>query len=186
MITCFVHTESLTEGTLKYIHDILLICFFLIPCCNFIYGIIEAIIIFTTIKNQNDQENKSLFYRYSVYIGTYLLLTFLMFIIYFWDFWTTDIPTKPFRWITYFITMLLVLTPLLVGLFRFLQIFSKHGRFKKCFKRRRVQRRDELSGSLLPDVEFDTFEKKAIKKVIYYINEKYSLYQIFILLFVIV
>ena len=170
MITCFVHTEYNTEGTFKFIHSLLLIGFLAIPCCNFFFVFLEAIIIYTTIKNQNDQENKSLFYRYAVYIGTYLLLTFLMFIIYFWDIFTTEEPTTFFRWMTYFITMLLVLTPLLVGLFRFLQIFSKNGRLKKCFKRKRVQRRDDLGGSLLPDVEFETFEKKAIKKVNNYIR----------------
>ena len=173
MITCFVHTEYSTDSSFKFFHDLLLICFLVIPCGNFFYGITEAILIYKTIKNQNDQENKSLFYRYAVYIGTYLLLTFLMFIIYFWDFWTTGEPTSIFRWTTYFITMLLVLTPLLVGLFIFLQIFSKHGRFKKCFKIMKSEKKDELSGNLLPEAkafEFDTFEKKAIKKVRYYIT----------------
>ena len=71
MITCFIHPKfhSVSTGYSfeQFIHTVFLIVFTLIPCINFLYGLAEAIIIFSTIRNQNDQEGKALFKKYVVH-----------------------------------------------------------------------------------------------------------------------
>lgn len=175
MISCFIHptyekSNTPEEDFEKVIHYVFLLAFFSIPCINFFYGIVEAIIIYRNIIKQNDRENRSLFYKYCVYIGTYIFLTFMMFVLYFWSFWVSDeYPAPPFRWFSYIITLSLVSTPLLVGFFRFIQIYVKSDKITKCCNKRPYPHREELSGSLLQDVktlEFDQFEKKAMKKFV--------------------
>ena len=81
MITCFIHPKFHSSSGYsfeQFIHTVFLFVFTLIPCINFFYGLAEAIIIFNTIRNQNDQEGRALFKKYVVYIGSYLLLTFFM------------------------------------------------------------------------------------------------------------
>ena len=176
MITCFIHpvyekktSPNLDEEFEKIIHYVVLSVFFSIPCINFIYGIIEAVLIYQNITSQNDRENKSLFYKYCVYIGTYIILTFLMFALYFWAFWNPGEP-KPFlRWSSYIITLSLVSTPLLVGFFRFIQVYVKSDKIARCCNKRPYPRKSDMSGSLLQEVkslEFDQFEKKAMKKFV--------------------
>ena len=167
MITCFIHPvyeKKTDEEFEKIIHYVLLSVFFSIPCINFLYGIIEAVIIYRNITSQNDRENKSLFYKYCVYIGTYIILTFLMFALYFWAFLNTREPTQFLRWFSYIITLFLVSTPLIVGFFRFIQVYVKSDKLARCCNKRPYPRKSELSGSLLQDVktlEFDQFENKG-------------------------
>ena len=172
MITCFIHPvyeKKTDEEFEKIIHYVLLSVFFSIPCINFLYGIIEAVIIYRNITSQNDRENKSLFYKYCVYIGTYIILTFLMFALYFWAFLNTREPTQFLRWFSYIITLFLVSTPLIVGFFRFIQVYVKSDKLARCSNKRPYPTKSELSGSLLQDaktLEFDQFENKAMKKFV--------------------
>ena len=167
-MTCFIHPKfhSASSGYSfeQFVHTVFLIVFTLIPCINFLYGLAEAIIIFSTIRNQNDQEGKALFKKYVVYIGSYLFLTFFMFLLYFWAvFDPSEGTSAPFRWMSYFITLMLVSTPLIVGIVRFIEMSSKSGLVKKCFGKNA-----EMRGSLVKEkiFEFDSFEKKAIKKFV--------------------
>ena len=167
MITCFIHPKFHSSSGYsfeQFIHTVFLIVFTLIPCINFFYGLAEAIIIFNTIRNQNDQEGRALFKKYVVYIGSYLLLTFFMFLLYFWAVFDSSEGSSPlFRWTSYFITLMLVSTPLIVGVVRFIEMSSKSGLLKKCFGKSA-----EPLGSLMTEnmFEFDSFEKKAIKKFV--------------------
>lgn len=165
MLTCFINPTYIPElSSPKFWHYFLLLGFLAIPFGNFVYGLIEAIIIWKNISFQSDRENKSLFFKYCIYIGSYLFLTFLLFILYFWSFWATEEPAPSLRWFTYIITLSSVMTPLIVGLLRFFQVYVTSYRLSKLCKKSVKQ--EELTGSLLQEVEeFGKFETKSMKKV---------------------
>lgn len=165
MITCFINPNYIERlSSPKFWHYCLLLLFLAIPFGNFLYGLIQAIIIWKSISFQSDRENKSLFIKYCIYIGSYLFLTFLLFILYFWSFWDTEEPSPSLRWFTYIITLCSVMTPLIVGVLRFLQVYVTSYKLSKLC--RKTVKQDELTGSLLQEVEeFGKFEAKSIKKV---------------------
>ena len=183
----------------------------LIPIGNFIYGVIQFIFIGKKVLFENNKEEVNLFKKYSAYIGAYLILTFLLILLFIFDCFIQDYDKgkkKLFRYYSYIITLLSLMTPVIVGVLRFIQVYTRSEKFNRfmcccCSKNDDEINLDELgsdsksiplsssssdsANALRPmkTLEFEHFEKVSMKKVYYYILYQYSLSQKYISQFLI-
>ena len=175
MLTCFIRTSR--RNDLR--SDLTLFIFMLLPFSIVIYGIIESISIFKHIKKQREKEMEKLFARYGIFLGTYIILTSLLFIVFLWDYIVVfdETLTSNFRWTTFAVTIGWVCTPLIVGILRFLHFYIKSDFIVcvSCFDKENNDNlkeqlmliengpRSEGMKSSLEDIE--KFENKAVKRV---------------------
>ena len=172
MLTCFIRTSRRND----LYADISLFVFMLLPFSMVVYGVIESVSIFKHIKKQREKEMEKLFVRYGMFLGTYIILTSLLFIVFLWDYIVEfeEKLTSAFRWTTFAVTIGWVCTPLIVGILRFLHFYIKSDFIVcvSCFDKGNTDTLKEQlvllesgprSESSLEDIE--KFENKAVKRV---------------------
>lgn len=125
MLTCLVDPDILVEvaqisNVWKFIGFIAFAC---IPIGNIFYGVFQWITIFCNNTFKNDREIRSVFYKYSIYIGTYLLLTTLMMTMYIVDLLSEKGASALLSWYAFIISLLSCSTPLIIGIIKFLEIY---------------------------------------------------------------
>lgn len=146
----------------------------MIPFCNFIYGVMQVIIIKKYLRSQRDAFMMSHFKKYALYLGTYVVLNFFLILAYLLDFIINKgkyIPTNhdfP-RYSIYLITLLTIASPMLIGLLRIFQLKFLPGLilfFKKITKKNTTNL-DETFLTEDADESFGFFglEKTAIIRV---------------------
>ena len=175
MLTCFIRISGKNDP-----YSIVTFSLFMIlPFSMVIYGIIESISIFKHIKKQREKEMEKLFARYGIFLGTYIIFTSLLFIVFLWDLIVVfgDKLTPAFRWTTFTVTIGWVCTPLIVAILRFLHFYIKSDFIVcvSCFDKDNNDNlkeqlmlfetgpRSENLKSSLEDIE--KFENKAVKRV---------------------
>lgn len=175
MLTCFIRIS----GKSNLYSIVTFSLFMILPFSMVIYGIIESISIFKHIKKQREKEMEKLFARYGIFLGTYIIFTSLLFIVFLWDFIVVfdDALTPAFRWTTFTVTIGWVCTPLIVAILRFLHFYIKSDFIVcvSCFDKDNNDNlkeqlmlfetgpRSENLKSSLEDIE--KFENKAVKRV---------------------
>ena len=168
MLTCFIRIS----GKSNLYSIVTFSLFMILPFSMVIYGIIESISIFKHIKKQREKEMEKLFARYGIFLGTYIIFTSLLFIVF----------------------------PLIVAILRFLHFYIKSDFIVcvSCFDKDNNDNlkeqlmlfetgpRSENLKSSLEDIE--KFENKAVKRVsnILFIYDTNSSLLIFMFQYVIV
>ena len=186
MPTCFMNPNYVRKKE-EVISFIVLVVVLLVPVGNFIYGIMQAIYVGRRISFENNKEDKKLFAKYCFYIGIYLFMTFLVILLFIFDF-LFKYNNKPFRWYIYLITVFSIGTPFFVAIIRFIQIYVRSDRLANCCCRCCCKKDQETidnnkkeiltTGNELKSaqtMEFEHFEKMAMKKVKYRIIHIYLL-----------
>ena len=107
MLTCLIEPDLIkmtSDGTLK--RFIALIGFIAIPVMNLVYGIIQWLTIFCNQTCKYDRDVRNVFYKYSLYIGTYLILTALTMILYIADIFSNgNVISETLKWIGFIISL---------------------------------------------------------------------------------
>lgn len=160
----------------------------LIPIGNFIYGLIQFYFIGKKVFYENNKEEINLYKKYSLYIGTYLILTFLVILVFIFDSFIDEYNVALFRYYSYIITLLSLSTPIIVGMLRFVQVYIRSETITDCISRCCKKKDDEINldelnsdskniplsstsndsaNALRPmkTLEFEHFEKVSMKKV---------------------
>lgn len=176
MLTCFLNPNYVKKKNKGGISIAFLVIVLMVPVANFFYGIVQAIYVGYKVSFENNKENKKLYAKYCIYIGIYLIMTFLVILLYSFDFFFTyDIP--PFRWYSYFITLFSIGTPFFVAVIRFIQVYVRSDQLVKfCCCRKDQGTTDNTKKEVLTTenelrtastMEFEHFESMAMKKVKY-------------------
>ena len=182
MLTCFINPNySYQENTFGYksIFWILLLMFLCIPAFIFLYACAQVLIIIRHIKLQKDAETNSIFLKYSMHLGIYIILTLLITILYVWDtFSTNDNLTDGFKKYSYVVTLCSMFIPVVAGLIQFGQIYLNNEDICcNSFKKLNQSVSDIESGILLSefiaqqeeeDGSLERLEEKSMKKVSIY------------------
>lgn len=125
MLTCLIEPDLIkmtSDGTLS--RFIALIVFIAIPVMNLVYGIIQWLTIFCNQTCKYDRDVRNVFYKYSLYIGTYLILTALTMILYIADIFSNgNVISETLKWIGFIISLLSCSTPLIIGIIKFIEIY---------------------------------------------------------------
>lgn len=178
------------------------VCIF-IPIGNFVYGIVQFVFIHQRVFFENNKEEINLFKKYALYIGSYLVLTFLLILLFIFDCFVQYYDqVYLFRYYSYIITLLSIGTPVIVGVLRFVQVYMRSEKVDECLKYFCCKKKDDeinldeldanskniplssyssnSANALRPmkTLEFEHFEKVSIKKVslLYNLNSLYQKY----------
>lgn len=125
MLTCLVDPDILVlvaqfSNVWKFIG---FIAFLVIPIGNIFYGVFQWITIFCNNTFKNDREIRSVFYKYSIYIGTYLFLTALMITMYIVDLLSAKGASILLQQYAFAISILSCSTPLIIGIIKFVELY---------------------------------------------------------------
>ena len=125
MLTCLIEPDLIkwTSGV-SITQSLALIAFLIIPVGNLFYGIIQWLTIFCNRTCKYDKDVRNVFYKYSLYIGTYLILTALTMILYIADIFSDgNIISKFLSNLGFIISLLSCSTPLIIGIIKFIEIY---------------------------------------------------------------
>ncbi|MCQ2819983.1 MAG: 1-phosphatidylinositol-4-phosphate 5-kinase family protein [archaeon] len=176
MITCFVDLSFMnnvdTGNWEFFLQNVFFLCFACIPLINFIYGAVQEISIYKYLKTQKDNNMMRHFKKYSLYIGTYVVINFFIIMAYFLDYFINNgynINNKFARYIIYFITLITIAAPMLIGLLRIFQLKVWPG--VRMLMNKLCRKKDEPLENLIPENEQDSFgffglEQTAISKFV--------------------
>lgn len=125
MLTCLIEPDLIKNtSTLNLLKFVSLILFLIIPVGNLIYGIIQWLTIFCNKTFKYDKDVRNVFYKYSLYIATYLILTALTMILYIADIYSEGNTISDFLgWLGFIISLLSCSTPLIIGIIKFLELY---------------------------------------------------------------
>ena len=173
MITCFFSIINGMQNS-KVI-TIILCC---IPVLIILIAIFQIYIIFKSPQYNYDMESKQFVKKYFIYIGTYLISTLLIFILYLLDLYFNVKESSFLRWFFYISTILICSTPLIIGIIRLIQTKSYKYILKKYIKDNRDRIENELNETLFSTEVFQNFEKSSLMKYLknIYISISYCIF----------
>ena len=173
MLTCFLSLDIYYDDENSKSKQIIgliiisLICF--IPVYNVFYGFTQIIITCISQSFQEDLENKRIFNDNSINFIIYFVMTFFLTSLYILDFIKDgDIgDSKLFKNYFFGVSILISLSPLIMGIFRLYQTHLLKTCYKaikkKYFAKRTRSERDSLLSNLS---SFEEFESEAIEKFV--------------------
>ena len=178
MITCFLSLDFFFEKKEIQSTDIVkllilgLIC--IIPVFNLIAGTIQIIIVCTSDTYKKDKENRKIFKDHSLYLFIYFLMTFCLTILYILEFiilkTKNTIENLNLENFFFAISLMLCVTPLIVGVIRLYQtkiissifIAIKHN----CCCNKDNDKDNILNPLIDNESTFEQFESSVIKKFV--------------------
>ena len=161
VITCF-----LTLKNIDSYKQLLVIIFTLFPAYNLIFFFIEAIVIIANPSYKTDSENRTIFKNHCSYTLINHLMTLLIPTLYFITFFKETL-NDVIIWYFYIVTLIINLTPLLIGIIRLAQTGVLKLLKEKCCG----SKTNELDGPLLQkenenELNIEKFEIVAVKKFV--------------------
>ena len=175
MLTCFLSIEFYNDGDINNTKDIIgliivgLICS--IPVIILIIGIINSIVVCSNISYKHDKENRIIFQNHSLYLFIYLIMTFLITTLYVIEFIKKGkIENVHLENYFFAISLIICITPLIVGVIRFYQTKIIRTILKeiknKCFPFLTNNEEESLHPLIENESTFEQFESLAIKKFV--------------------
>lgn len=181
MITCFLSIKSFYDqntevaAAIKIIKLIIigLICF--IPVFNLFSGFIQIIIVCKSDYYKLDNENKKMFNNHALYLFIYFIMTFCLFSLYILEFiimaFKNSINELHLQAVYFIISLMICITPLIVGVIRLKQTKIISTLFKeiknKCCSSSISNDKESILNPLIDNEStFEQFESSAIKKFV--------------------
>jgi hypothetical protein len=181
MITCFLSIKSYYEenneetSAIKIIKLILigLICF--IPVFNLFSGFIQIVIVCKSDYYKKDHENKKMFNNHSLYLFIYFVMTFCLSSLYILEFIImgnkSSIKELNLQTLYFIISLMICITPLIVGIIRLKQnkiikTLFKDIKHKCCSSSLNNDKESILNPLIDNESTFEQFESSAIKKFV--------------------
>ena len=164
MITCNIQLTYLSDrygqGTFK---EKAIVSFMIVPLIPLFLGIYGVINILRSDEYKNDNDIKTFFKNYLIYIGTYIISSFIYCLLYIIDYLIKVKYDENLKWVFTIGTMFICSTPSIIGIIRLIQTKS-YKRIKiKCFKETTIDRNSLNSTTLL---EFRNFENSSVNNFI--------------------
>ena len=160
MITCNIQLTYLSdrygEGSLK---EKVIVLFMIVPLIPLFLGIYEVICIFKNEEFQNDNETRNFFKSYLIYIGTYIISTFIYAALYIIDYIIKVKYHGYLMWIFCIGTMFICATPSIIGVIRLIQTKSYKRFNMKCYDKE-INVRNSLNSTTL--LKFHNFENSSV------------------------
>lgn len=181
MITCFLSIKSYFEENdeentafkIIKLSVIGLIC--LIPAINLFRGFIQIVIVCKSDYYKFDKENRTMFNNHSLYLFIYFIMTFCLSSLYILEFiimyYKSSIKDLKLEILYFIISLMICVTPLIVGAIRLKQnkIIStlfKEIKNKCCSSSINNDKESILNPLIENESTFEQFESSAIKKFV--------------------
>jgi len=181
MITCFLsiksyYEENKEENTANKVIKLIIIgsiCF--IPIFNLLSGFIQIIIVCKSDYYRQDKENKKMFNNHTLYLFIYFIMTFCLSSLYILEFiimaFKKSINELNIQILYFIISLMICITPLIVGVIRLKQNKIIRNLFKeiknKCCSSSINSDKESILNPLIDNEStFEQFESSAIKKFV--------------------
>jgi 1-phosphatidylinositol-4-phosphate 5-kinase len=168
MITCNIQLTYLTDryGERSF-KEYAIVSFMIVPLIPLFTGIYEVINILKSDEFKNDYEIKAFFKNYLIYIGTYIFSSLLYVIMYIIDYVIKIKYSKTLKWIFCISTMIICITPFIVGIIRLIQtksykrleIICSEKKKKKKYNSNEIELSRDTQSTFL---QFNDFEKSSV------------------------
>ena len=166
MITCLLNYDLLFED--KKVRKICIIIILILPIILIIRALYKTIIVVRSNSYKNDNENKILFKSHIFYLLAYLLMNIFFGILYLIR--GINGQNNNMEYFTFSITLILVIGPLIIGIFRFYKNKIQANRPRNMLSLSIENSRGESIHSLMEIEEeisqAEAFEISAIKKYV--------------------